>query len=226
MSALTDIPTFDSLVASRTLVFTSMDMLRIRWRPFGSIESSVYVADDLSAKSGSLSPYQQPTASVACFHQISMSPATEPPVSDITVQLMELGDWESDWVDGHEPHAQQDSAQAQWSTEPRRKLLRCCGQDRPHPPLPCTVRPTVQQFVTVHDFITQIHAWLQPLRENILDAIEVTFGGRSSEQELYVALIALDKLMIIRDERPGQVDRHWERVADHARKRVEGTVRC
>ncbi|KAF1359442.1 hypothetical protein EJ07DRAFT_89498, partial [Lizonia empirigonia] len=140
------VATFDSLRASRTPVFTSMDMLRVRWSPFGSIQSSVYVSDDLSKTTSSLSPYQQSAGGDAIFHQISTSPATDPPVSSITVQSMELEDWE---------------------------LMRCCGQDRPHPPAPLSVQSTEGEFVTVHDFVIQTHEWLQPLREDILNAMEV-----------------------------------------------------
>ncbi|KAH8724429.1 hypothetical protein GQ44DRAFT_727785 [Phaeosphaeriaceae sp. PMI808] len=215
MLAPTEIPTVDSLRASRTPVFTFMDMLRVRWKPFSPIQSSVYVTDDLSTISSSLSSYQKAAVNDASFHQISTSLATESPVSSIT---------ESDWVDEHEPHAQHDSGQAQWSTEPSRKLMRCCGQDRPHPPPPLLVRSTVQQFVTMHDFVTQTHAWLQPLQEDILNAMEATFGSSFLNTQLYVALIALDKSMIVSDGNCGQADRHWERVADHARKRVEGTL--
>ena len=225
MSTPDGIATFDSLRALRTPVFTSMEMLRVRWRPFGSIQFSVYVADDISTITSPLSPYQQAAGGHAIFHQISTSPATDPPVSSITVQLMELEDWESDWVDAHEPHAQHNSGDAQWSTEPRRRLMRCCGQDRPHPPAPLSVQSTEREFVTVHDFVTQTHEWLQPLREDILNAMEVTFGMRYSDTQLHLALIALDSLMMVRDERPGQADRHWERVADHARKREAGTLR-
>ncbi|USP77806.1 hypothetical protein yc1106_05080 [Curvularia clavata] len=224
MSKPTEIESFDSLRASKSLVFTSKDMLRLRWRPFGSIQSSVYVADDLSTIT-SLSPYQQAAGIETPFHQISTSPATEPPVSSITVRLMELEDWESDWVDAHEPHAQHDSGDAQWSTEPRTKLMRCCGQRRPYPPAPLLVQSAEGGFVTVHDFVTQTHEWLQPLRKDILSAMEVTFGRVYSDSQLYLALIALDNLMLVRDERPGQVERHWERVVDHVRRREAEILR-
>ena len=73
-----------------------------------------------------------------------MAPAKELPVLPINVLNMELENWQSDWANEYKPCAQHDSGQANWSTEPRRKLTRCCGQDRPHPPSPFTVQSTTQ----------------------------------------------------------------------------------
>ena len=41
--------------------------------------------------------------------------------------------------------------------------MRCCDQDRPHDTLPLVVLSTKQLFVIVHDYVTQVHAWLQEL---------------------------------------------------------------
>lgn len=138
---------------------------------------------------------------------------------------MELEDWESDWADAHEPHTQHDSGDAQWSSEPRRRLMRCCGEDRPHTRARLSVQSTKGECVTVHDFITQTHEWLQPLRKDILDAMDVTFGQRYPDKQLHLALIALDRLMMVRDTGHGQANRHWERVADHAHKLEAGPWR-
>ena len=70
-----------------------MDMLRVRWEAFGSLEESVAVADDLDAGApSSLSPYE-PDDESDIFHEIPKSPATEPPVCSIIVNVDELMIW-------------------------------------------------------------------------------------------------------------------------------------
>jgi hypothetical protein len=39
-------PTYESLSAGRVPLKLSMDMLRIRWKPFGPLETSVYIAGE------------------------------------------------------------------------------------------------------------------------------------------------------------------------------------
>ncbi|KAK7985453.1 hypothetical protein PG988_003075 [Apiospora saccharicola] len=80
-------PSFELLRAQRQPPKLSMDMLRIRWQPFGPLEESIQVADN------------------ARSHQSSL---TEPPISSITVAQDDLNNWEDDWVDEHTPHADDD----------------------------------------------------------------------------------------------------------------------
>jgi hypothetical protein len=200
-------------------------MLRVRWKLFGSLQSSIEVADDLEAgPSSSLSPYQQTNTGGISFHQISKSPATEPLVSSIIVKVVELEYWGSDWEDGHAEDESEDQVWVDDDTnfdngEPLRILMRCCGEDRPQAPPPLLVEHTSQSFVTVHDYITQVHTWFQNLQTDIERYHREHFIRGPPSFLLYVFIVALDSLSFIQN-----ADHHWKHVAEHARRRREGTL--
>jgi hypothetical protein len=83
MSDSEELQTCDSLRSSGTVVQTSMDMLRVHWSLFGPLQSSVNVADTLDPDFDC----QQYATDGGFFHPISASPATEPPVSSISVEV-------------------------------------------------------------------------------------------------------------------------------------------
>lgn len=195
-----------ALRASKLPVFSSINMLGIRWRPFGDLQSRVQVADDLDMGANSTSsPYQLTAGTSPSFHHISLSPATDPPVSLITVTISDLEDWGWRWAENHTDCGEgYDSPTQRWAEddsiesvddegedEPPRKLVHCCSQDRPHAPPPLEVRPTVERFITVHDYITQTHAWIEGLQIDILKALKENAGIHSSTP-LYLTLLRLD----------------------------------
>lgn len=213
-------------------VLSSLDMLRIRWKPFGQLQSTIEVADDLNAGARSaVSPYQLAADS---FHEISKSPATDPPVSSITVTISDLEDWAWRWAENHEDCGEgYDDENQEWieedsnedvdeEDEAPRKLMRCCGQNRPQAPPPLEVHPAVQSYITVHDYITQVHAWVESLRPNIVAATKENAGTHPSTPR-YMTLLRLDTPHV-RDDRQGRADRHWKAVAEHAKLRRDGRL--
>ncbi|KAL7624108.1 hypothetical protein AAE478_005665 [Parahypoxylon ruwenzoriense] len=242
--AASDLPSFQALRDSGQVVFSSMDMLRVRWKPFGPLSTSIQVVDDPADPASPQKPYQTDPGS---FHSISTSAATEPPVSSITVTQGDLDQWESDWVEEHVPHADDYSDDAVWVAAPRgddvegegegeeeedggdaggRKLMRCCDEDRPHAPPPLVVRASTQPFVTIHDFVTTVHDWLQTVRDDILSAKGVTQGGPlPADTPLYVSPVGLDRLRL-REGRnqPPDFEDMWKGVAEHIQRRVNGTL--
>ena len=188
MSVSNDLPTMDSLCSSKTPVFSSMDMLKVRWRPFGSMQSTIEVAEDLDASTNScVPPYQLTTGINRSFHQISTSPATDPPVSSITVQITDLEDWAWRWTENHEDcddeHQEwvgEDGNEDDEEEESLRKLVRCCDQNRPQAPPPLLVCPTSQTYVIVHDYIGQVHAWIESLQFDIIAVAKENDGTRPS----------------------------------------------
>ncbi|KAH7076612.1 hypothetical protein BKA63DRAFT_286174 [Paraphoma chrysanthemicola] len=230
-------PTLAALRASKTPVFSSTDMLRIHWTPFGSMQSTIQVAEDLDAGPNSTtSPYQLTAKENLSFHQISTSPATEPPVSSITMTVSDLEDWAWRWEDNHgdcgegydEEHqewTEEDEASDESNEEEEkrpRKLIRCCDEDRPQAPAPLIVRPSTQEYITVHDFITQTHRYVENLRADILAATEEALGT-SRESPRYMSLLSLDTIHV-RDGSQGRVDRHWKGVAEHVKLRRDGKM--
>lgn len=175
------IPSFEDRASARQPVRPSQDMQRVRWRPFGGLGNCVYVAENPSDPSSPQRPYQTGPAS---FHPISASALTEPPISSITVTLSDFEHWEETWVEEHVPHADDDQAvwvDVQQGTEgdedddggddgDGRRLMRCCDTSRPVVPAPVTVRSTSQPFVTIHDYVTAVHHWLQRVKGSVLEA--------------------------------------------------------
>jgi hypothetical protein len=233
MSTSNDLPALDSLRCLKTPVFSSMDMLRVRWRPFGSLQSTVEVAEDLDAGlNSSVSPYQINVGVNPSFHRISSSPATDPPVSAITVKMLDLEDWAWRWTEDHENCVEgYDDEDQEWmeergdeddEEEPPRKLMRCCNQNRPQVPQPLVVKPSAKSYITVHDYIIQVHAWIEDLQADILAATKENFGTRPSTSS-YMTLLHLDEPHV-RDDCQGRADRYWKAVAEHAQLRRDGRM--
>ena len=215
MSASDNVPSYDELRASGGFIQSSMDMLRVRLSLFGPLESSVEVADtfDLDSK---CEPY---TTDGHSFHKISTSPATEPPVSSISVHIDELDTWGYRWGGEHRDDNWENQEWTGDSDDEDRELLRCCGMACPPPPPSLEVLPTTHPFVTVHDYITQVHAWLQTLKPSILAA---TDESSSSSTRLYSNFVILRLLMFEKDIQAGRL---WESVERHVRRHRGGTTR-
>ncbi|KAH7086798.1 hypothetical protein FB567DRAFT_526247 [Paraphoma chrysanthemicola] len=237
MSTANTLPTLAALRASKTSVFSSIDMLRIRWTPFGSVQSTIQVAEDLDAgPTSSMSPFQLTDEVNPTFHQISMSPATDPPVSSITMTISDLEDWGWRWEDNHgdcgegydEEHqewAEEDEANDENDHEDEerpRKLMHCCDEDRPQAPAPLVIHPSTQEYITVHDYITQAHRYVEDLRADIVAATEEAMGTKR-ESPRYVSLLSLDTIHV-RDGSQGREDRHWKDVAEHVKLRRDGKM--
>jgi hypothetical protein len=214
MSVSEDLPTFDSLRSSGTGVQTSINMLRVHWSLFGPLQSSVDVADTLDPGFD----YQQYTIDGRTFHQISTSSVTEPPVSSISVDVDVFEEREYDWVEEHRDDDEEDQEWIEDEHSEGRKLVHCCGMARSQVPPSLKVLPTTHHFVTVHDYITHVHAWLREIQTDVLEAMgEMS----SSSTKLYINLLSLDNMKLEEDIR---ADAMWKAVADHARRRRDGTM--
>jgi len=227
MSQPNSLPTYETLRKSDPAsVLNSIDMLRIRWEPFGPLEKAVVVADDLEAGSDSPeSPFKHVTADgTVSYHPVAQSPATEPPVSAITVQIDDLENWAWDWEQAHIDHAEDcdggpgPDEEVQWSQDIVPVLLRCCGEHRPRDGPTLVVRPSTGEFATVRDYVEQVHAWLQGLKEDILAAREASYGICRGVMPGIVGLYSLDRVGF-RDE----VGKWWDRRGLEVRRRREGT---
>jgi hypothetical protein len=150
MSDSEELQTCDSLRSSGTVVQTSIDMLRVHWLLFGPLQSSVNVADTLDPDFDC----QEYATDGGCFHPISTSPATEPPVLSISVEIDVLEQWQYDWEMEHREDDEEDQEWIEDENGEDRKLVHCCGAARPPATLSRKVLPTTRPFVTVHNYIT------------------------------------------------------------------------
>ena len=146
---------------------TSMDMLRVHWSPFGPLQSSVYIADTLDPDFNC----QQYATDDGSFHTISTSPVTEPPVSSISVQVDVLEQWQYNWEMEHWDDDEEDQEYIEDENGLDRTLVHCCGAARPPAATSLKVLPTTRPFVTIHDYITQVHTWLGALETDIFKAM-------------------------------------------------------
>ena len=81
-------------------VWVTLDVLGLRWKPFGLLNESIYVLDDVTDPNSSLQTYQTEAAdadSEPIFHAISALPLTDPPVSPFTVWPEIFEYWAADW---------------------------------------------------------------------------------------------------------------------------------
>lgn len=205
--SLQSFPSYETLCAQNRPPRVSPEFLRLRWKPFGPIETSLSVVHfpgdppehgDQMYKQGEME-----------FHPISSSSLTEPPISSITITQYDLNNWEDDWVECHLPHADYDGARWTVDTsdateanedgqtgddEMGRKLMHCCGEDRPSAQArQLLVQASSKPYLTIHDYVMPVHAWLQTKRNDILRAKGVHEDGP----------VAMDTLFYVR---PTQID--------------------
>lgn len=124
----------------------------------------------------------------------------EPKISSVAIDVGDLVNWEENWLEAHKNHYCPDFPE--WTSTLTRigplpdadpndpdegfeevdgegtgHLLMCCGVERP--------RKTSSRFnfvveakgeggfLTVHDYVEQLHGWLMGLREEILEATAI-----------------------------------------------------
>ncbi|KAK6221412.1 hypothetical protein LQW54_001513 [Pestalotiopsis sp. IQ-011] len=141
-----------------------------------------------------------------------MSSLTEPPIYSIKVTQANLDNWEDDWVDEHLSHADDESAPC------GRKLMRCCDEDRPPAQAPSiVVRSSSKPYVTIHDYVTAVHDWLQTHRDDILRTKGVHEGGPApADEAFYVELTSIKTVTLNNGNGTAEFAWLWSRVAQYA----------
>lgn len=181
------------------LIFAhSVSAKRLRWALNGPLEAAISVAaGTLIDRTISDEPYHRAGA-VDQWHPISRDPFTEPKVSSVTIGVQPLIDWEENWLEVHDGHAlpgrEQEDGETRFGplpdVDPENKndgwlevdgevsghLLVCCGTERPRKTdtkfqLLVTAKGAGPDgFLTVHDYLEQVHPWLMSLKGQILEA--------------------------------------------------------
>lgn len=242
MDTVQEHSSFEQLRAQRQPPKLSMDMLRIRWQPFGSLEESIQVAENARSPPSPQDPaYHPATTTPASPHPVSASSLTEPPISSITVTQDDLSHWEDDWVDEHLPHADDDDGVSTWvdgadsddEDEDEddadeggddglgRNLARCCGQSRPRAPAPLVVGPSTKPYLTVDDYVMAVHAWFRTHRDSILAARGVHQDGPvPASTSFYANFLGLDTITLDDGKGSGDFDYLWRSWATHVDARL------
>ncbi|GAM91159.1 hypothetical protein ANO11243_092060 [Dothideomycetidae sp. 11243] len=209
---------------------TSLEVLQIRWTPFGVLASCIEIVEDPRDPASACRPYM--TSNIA--DSISTQSITEPPVSSITVRQADIEMGGDMFLEAHIEHADDDNPSAIWEEAPvseeakqrgetpSEKLMQCCGIRRPRKSPTLTVLPTAKSFVTVGDYIAQVHPWLQTLRDEIIFCRNLMEGAFIDlDTPLYVRLFNLSTLSL--DEEDSGTGSNsmglWEAVSKVVRER-------
>ncbi|KAJ3491210.1 hypothetical protein NLG97_g5637 [Lecanicillium saksenae] len=121
---------------------------RITWRFRKPLETAITVLEDAAYPLGSSRPYHQPSPHSEGhygLHEISQEPITTPPVSSIKVDCMEWDAWHcmmiSDYSDTEDLVYDDDFCP-------------------PPSPVLVVTASSEKDYVTVHDYVTQLWPWL------------------------------------------------------------------
>lgn len=144
----------------------------------GPLPETLEVLDTERNADAPKEPYCQTTNPVI-WHSISQEPLTTPTASSVSVVIDDWEQYEDNWLDAHEPHADPENELCEFGQLDGEgsdmKLLRCCGTDRPREIQPLFVKASAKPFVTIHDYVSAVHPWLLSLQNRLLWALsEVT----------------------------------------------------
>lgn len=101
-----------------------------------------------------------------------------------------------------------------WADEdnvyPARVLVECCGTQRPRSKDATLQVKAVGAFLTVHDYVSQVHPWLMDMRERLLEALG-WLNGRAGPwapetkllvDEMYFLMIIEEEDLVTRRPKP------------------------
>ncbi len=175
---------------------------RLVWRIPAPLESAIRVSSTPCDHTGSGEPYFQQTLAGVSWHQVSQQCVSFTPCESITIKTP-LDSWAAEWEEHHE-HADPDDEGCEFAEDDDDgpgELLRCCGEERPQAPPPLVVTATDKEYVTVHDYVSTVHAWLMEHFDNISSAVNVWDDGEAPPgQKLYVHVSNLRALSVSDEE--------------------------
>lgn len=175
-------PSFNELRSAGTPVGLSPAARRLHWTLTGDYPSAISVMKT-KHYDGQLDAFfrlDEGATGSGNWHEIATLPLTEPKVSSIEASLLDLEQWESDWMAWHADHSAPGFGQIYWTyadlsdddrpfrDEPDEDgnweadsdtefLVSCCGDDRPlrKKGLKITVTPSAgSNFVSVRDYVS------------------------------------------------------------------------
>ncbi|KAF9876998.1 hypothetical protein CkaCkLH20_05264 [Colletotrichum karsti] len=213
----TTFPSYQKRRDAGEIVGLTSDAARIFWRLRGPLSTCVFVVEDHRDMGSSREPYARQEG----WHPVSQASLTEPKIGSIAVAVDALRQWQDNWLELHERHADPDDDDCVFGEldpelyaqsddedeesdqeEDRRELLRCCGTDRPVKANSLIFKPsdTSKGYVTVHDYISAVHPWLMGLREEIIQADNVWGDRKPKDYERLVVEYNIPRTLMIMDE--------------------------
>jgi len=208
------------LAAKGTHAIPSLDLLRLHWSlTSDNPNDCIIILEDAKNSQSRQDPY-------SADHTINQQPATHPPVSSMSISVDLLDQYQPDWIDAHEPHADPDDFPNQDDHlcpifDDENTITRCCGQDRPKPGPRLELLAPKGHFVSIRQYINTVHTWLRSM-DDLLRAAEgvVSCWPLELEYHFIVPVASFSCLMLESTQTWTSEDysREWEQAAEMARK--------
>jgi hypothetical protein len=178
------------LAAEGTQAIPSLDFFRLRWRLTSDDPNDcISILQDAKDADSPLKPY-------SADHPINRQPATHPSVSSMTISIYMLDEYHSDWLDAHQPHADQEDFEDQ--NDPMCPKFdsdgcvnRCCGENCPGPGPRLELKAKDGEFISIGNYVNTVHAWLRAM-DDLLRAAEGVVSCWSLEQEYHMIVPIFD----------------------------------
>jgi hypothetical protein len=211
---------FDDLVGEGMSVMPSLDFFRLRWRLTSDDPNEcISILRDAKDAYSTLEPF-------SADHPINQQPVTHPPVSSMTIYIYMLDEYQFDWIDAHQPHADPDDFDDQ--TDPMCPSFdsdgcvnRCCGENRPGPGPRLELVAQDGGFISIGNYVDIVHAWLRGM-DDLLRAAEGVVSCWPLEQEFHmiVHIFSLTCLMLMSTQTmtPENYQWEWEEIASVAKR--------
>jgi hypothetical protein len=208
------------LATKGTNAIPSLDLLRLHWfLNYDNPNDCISVLQDAKYADSPQEPY-------SVDHPINQKPATHPPVSSMIISVDMLDQYQSNWIEAHEPHADpEDFSDQNYPMCPKFDsdgcLERCCGQDRPGPGPNLELVANEGHFLSIGDYVNTVHTWLRGM-DDLLRAAEgvISCWPLESEYHLMVPVFGFDCLMLESTQTwtPENYVQEWHRTAEVARR--------
>ncbi|WYZ36258.1 hypothetical protein EsH8_XII_000008 [Colletotrichum jinshuiense] len=216
-------PSFEEQRQANQPVALTTEAKRIFWKLQGPLLDHISVVQDWRNRESPREPFahQDSTGNITRWHPIAQAPLTEPKVGSVTVRVDVLEQWQDQWLERHERHADpgdkedifgeldtelygESGEEDSEDEDEGPQLLRRCNTDRPRRPPRLVVKPSsvYKGYVTVRDYISIVHPWLLGQRKDIIQADNVWGGKKPVDYErLAVSYTPPDRLKIMDEER-------------------------
>lgn len=169
------------------------DLYRLHWTLDGPLETAISVMaapyHDPAEPESAHEPYARaaPDGSTS-WHPISEESIENPPTRSVTASIAEYIDLDEAWFVVHEGHSIEGEgpnwgplpamdSPADFVPDEEPHLLRCCGEERPWDMEEIKLKlHASSEFLTIHDFVSQVHPWLMGMRDELVYAATYVHG--------------------------------------------------
>jgi hypothetical protein len=217
---MTQYQILEHLAAKGIHAVPSLDFFRLRWSlTSDDPHDCISILEDAKNVRSPQEPY-------AADLPINKRSATHPPVSSMIISVYMLDEYESDWIDAHQPHADPEDFEDQTDAmcpkfDSDGRVERCCGQDRPGPGPRLQLVAKDGEFVSIGLYVNTVHAWLRGM-DSLLRAAEgvVSCWPLEPEYHMIVPVVDFACLMLKSTQTwtPENYQWEWEQAAEMVRK--------